>query len=181
MALRAKYLTSERQLAERPPMERRCPNCKDLLTRHRGFTYLVALFALAILSVLTTRALEESRTALQREKEAELLYAGQAYLNAIRLYYDSSPGTVRRYPPNLESLLLDERSVRIRRPLRRMYRDPMTASTEWGVIESSDGGIKGVYSRSQGVPIKRAGFPGELRNFEVANHYDEWKFVHETK
>lgn len=149
--------------------------------RQGGFSYLVALFALALLSLLTTRALETSRTSIQREREAELLFAGHAYMDAIRLYYDSAPGTVRRYPPDLQSLLLDDRGVRVRRHLRRLYRDPMTQGADWGVIESDDGGIKGVYSRSQGVPIKKSGFPDDLRNFKDANHYADWKFVHETK
>jgi type II secretory pathway pseudopilin PulG len=163
-------------------MARHCPvsNLRPP-ARQDGFSYMVALFALTLLALLATRALENARTSLQREKEAELLFAGQAYMVAIKLYYDNSPGTVRRYPPDLQALLLDERGVRVRHHLRRLYRDPMTANTEWGVIEATAGGIKGVYSRSQGAPIKKAGFPEALRTFGQARHYNDWRFVHESK
>lgn len=139
---------------------------------------MVALFALAILSLLATRALENHQTLAWREREAELLQVGTAYSAAIKMYYEQAPGTQKSYPRDLESLLLDARAVRIRRPLRRLYRDPMTANAKWGLVRASDGGIMGVYSLSERVPIKSGAFPASLGDFAGAGSYRDWKFMY---
>lgn len=139
---------------------------------------MVALFALAIIGVLSTRALQNLQLLERREREEDLLFVGQAYLNAISQYHQQSPGTVKRYPPDLESLLIDERAVRVRRPLRRLYRDPIEGSQEWGIVEAPDGGVMGVYSLSSRTPVKLAGFPPAFDSFEGATTYQDWKFVY---
>jgi type II secretory pathway pseudopilin PulG len=146
--------------------------------REHGFSYMVALFAVAIIGVMSTRAMQNLQTMEQREREDDLLFVGQAYLRAIAQYHDQSPGTVKRYPPDLQSLLLDERAVRVRRPLRRLYSDPVGKSNQWGTVEAPDGGVMGVYSLSPQTPVKRTGFPAALEQFEGATSYQDWKFVY---
>ncbi|QDQ25658.1 type II secretion system protein [Chitinimonas arctica] len=150
------------------------------MRRQHGFSYLVALFLVAILAVLTTRALENSRTAELREREAELLYVGQAYQAAIRAYYRNGSGSVR-YPATLEALLLDQRPLRPQRPLRRLYRDPILASQDWGLVRAPSGGIMGVYSRSLQAPQKTDGFPAALANFKGATQYRDWQFIYQPE
>lgn len=147
--------------------------------REQGFSYLVALFMVAILSVLSLRGLENIRTKECRDKEAQLLFIGQAYRTAIRDYYENSPGTEKQYPPDLKSLLLDDRASRTRRPLRKLYRDPMTSNDAWGTIPAASGGVMGVYSLSAQEPIKQGGFPAGLMNFVGAKKYQEWQFVYQ--
>lgn len=149
--------------------------------RQRGFSYVVAMFAVAILAVLSLRALENLHTKERREKEVELLFAGQAYQNAIRLYYDNSPGTEKHFPPDLQALLLDARATRISRPLRKLYRDPIAGSEVWGIVPAPGGGVMGVYSLSSQQPIKIAGFPVDLQGFAGARQYQDWKFVYQPK
>jgi len=60
---------------------------------------------------------------------------------------------------NFDELLSDPRFPTPVRHLRRVYRDPMTGSTEWGLVKEPDGGLSGVYSPSTDAPFKRAGFP----------------------
>lgn len=146
--------------------------------KQKGFTYLIALFMVATLSILTLRALENSLTKERRDKEAELLFVGQAYQNAIMTYYQNSPGTAKKYPPDLPSLLQDSRTTSLQRPLRRLYADPITASQNWGVITAEEGGVKGVYSLSTQKPIKANGFPPTLSNFIGAKSYTEWQFIY---
>lgn len=141
-----------------------------------GFSYLIALFLVAVLSVITIRAMENLATSARRDKEAELLAIGMEYRRAILMYYQNSPGTAKAYPKKLDDLLLDARATKISRPLRRLYRDPMTNQAEWGLIKANDGGVMGVYSLSTGKPIKRKGFAPELSMFEVAVTYQDWKF-----
>jgi type II secretory pathway pseudopilin PulG len=149
------------------------------LRRQQGFTYLIALFMVAILSIVTLRALENSLTKDRRDKEVELLYVGQAYQQAIMSYYNNSPGSANNtYPPSLAALTLpDTRTTTLRQPLRRLYFDPITASQDWGTIPDSNGNIMGVYSKSTQKPIKVNGFPAALCSFNGATSYQSWQFA----
>lgn len=147
------------------------------MDKQSGFSYAVVIFLVAVVSLVSVRALEHAHTAERRDKELALLETGQAYRNAIEDYYDHSPGTAKAYPPNLEALLLDVRATRVRRPLRKLYRDPMSGQQTWGLVHTADGAIKGVYSLSPLKPVKRAGFPAPLKAFATANSYQDWLFV----
>jgi len=145
-----------------------------------GFSYVVVMFLVAISAVVAVRALENTLVTEQRNKEDELLWRGMAYLKAISQYYQNSPGAAKGYPVELKDLLHDTRLVRPTRPLRKLYRDPMTEA-EWAVLRDEGGAVIGVYSTSQTRPIKRAGFPPELQHFMNAQHYSDWKFVFKPK
>jgi len=115
----------------------------------------------------------------QREKEAELLWIGEQFRQAIALYYQRTPGAVKRYPEKLEDLLEDRRYLSVQRYLRRIYRDPVTGNAAWDVIPAPGGGIMGVHSFSQARPIKSAGFTIYNAGFEAATKYSDWRFVYE--
>lgn len=150
-----------------------------VMRRQQGFSYLVVMFLVAVLAIASVRALEVGITTERRSKEAELLWVGNAYRNAIRMYYEGSPGSNRTYPASLDDLLYDSRLTRPNRPLRKRYRDPITGSTEWGVVKNEAGAVIGVYSLAKGKPIKRGGFAPELMSFTNANSYSDWKFVYQ--
>ena len=148
-----------------------------MVTRQHGFTYLTALFVVAILAGGLALAGTVWEQAAAREREAELLFVGQQYRRAIGLYYDSTPGTVKRYPQALEDLLKDPRQPATQRYLRKLYPDPL-GGKEWGVVKGSDGGVAGVYSLSEAKPIKVSGFKVRDAAFEGAQKYADWKFMH---
>lgn len=143
-----------------------------------GFAYLVLLFAVAlsgaVLAVAGTYASQER----QREREAELLFAGDQFRGAIAHYYERSPGTVKRYPMRLEELLDDTRYLTVERHLRRLYTDPMTGVAEWGLVKAPDGGIMGIHSRSEKAPLKTGGFAPGFEQPAEARKYSEWRFVY---
>jgi type II secretory pathway pseudopilin PulG len=149
------------------------------MRRQQGFSYGVAMFVVAMLTVFSLRGLENSLTKERRAKEAELLFAGQAYRDAIRKYYDNTPGFAKHYPPDVRALLQDVRATRMSRPLRKLYWDPITASQDWGVVPAPDGGVMGVYSLSSQQPLKIDGFPAGLTGFIGAKSYQDWKFVYQ--
>ncbi len=151
-----------------------------MLTRETGFSYPIALFLVAVVGLMSARAVEHSATMERRLREAELLSIGKAYRDVIRSYYEGSPGTAKTYPDTLEALLSDPRATRLRRPLRKLYRDPINGGAAWGIVRDEAGLIKGVYSTSQRKPIKTDGFPMELIGFANAKTYSEWVFVHEV-
>ena len=73
------------------------------------------------------------KTEIKREKEAQLLFVGEQYRQAIGSYYESTPSAVRQFPLSLADLLKDARFPAIKRHLRQMYSDPMTGREEWGL------------------------------------------------
>ena len=147
-------------------------------SRSNGFTFLSLLIAVAITSAALAAMGGIWSQAAQREKERELLFVGEQFRQAIALYYWRTPGGAHQYPKDLEALLEDKRWPVTQRYLRRLYRDPVTGTTDWGVVEAPGGaGIMGVYSKSGEIPIKTAGFPARWASFQDARNYSDWKFV----
>lgn len=144
-----------------------------------GFTYLAALFLVAALGVTATATSMLWSVAQQRDRERELLFVGNQFRAAIAQYYKNTPGSVKRYPAELNDLLKDNRQLAMRRYLRRIYLDPMTGTTKWGEVRATDGGIMGVYSLSEAAPMKVGNFSDEDRSFSGKGRYSEWTFVYE--
>jgi len=150
----------------------------------RGFSYLVLLFAVAIAAAGMAGTGIVWHTAQQRDKETELLFIGNQIRYAIASYSARTPGNLRRYPATLEELLKDPRFPTTVRHLRKLYRDPITGTTDWGLIAAPGGGIMGVYSKSEAAPLKRADFdapnlPFEDRAKQLGEKltYKDWQFV----
>ena len=110
----------------------------------------------------------------QREKEAELIFRGEQYRDAIASYYKKE----QRYPRALTELLEDKRYPMPVRHLRKLYRDPMTGQDEWALVEAPGGGVMGVHSRSDDAPIKTGNFSPKNQEFAEAQTYADWKFIH---
>ncbi|MDH4095775.1 MAG: type II secretion system protein [Betaproteobacteria bacterium] len=117
--------------------------------------------------------------AQQREREAELKWIGGQFREAIGLYYQRTPGSVKRYPQRLEDLLQDRRFLNAQRYLRRVYRDPMTGTTEWGLVQAPEGGIAGVYSLSEARSISQAVLGQRQYVVQAGALYQDWKFTYE--
>ena len=135
----------------------------------------MVLVAVIVLGILMEVATIHTSRAQQAEREAELLYRGMAYRNAIKSYYeDGKP--VKTYPKSLEDLVKDPRSAH-KRHLRALYPDPMSKDkSEWLLIRAADGGISGVASAGKDAPIKTANFPAGLERLEGAKSYADWIF-----
>lgn len=142
--------------------------------------YLAVLLFVAITGAALAAAGTLWHTAQVREKERELLFAGNEYRRAIQLYYLNSLGGLRQYPRELADLLKDPRLPAVRRYLRKLYRDPMTGKAEWGLVKNPDGGIIGVYSLSDEAPFKTANFRKGDAEFEGKEKYSDWKFVYRS-
>jgi type II secretory pathway pseudopilin PulG len=80
------------------------------------------LVSLAVMSVLMGALLPAWRHQAQREKEAELVFRGEQYVRAIRLWeMKMGPGS---RPPNFDILVQQKY-------LRKKYKDPMTEDGEF--------------------------------------------------
>lgn len=142
-----------------------------------GFVYIALLIFVAVIAISLSAVSEVWSFSAQRDRETELLFIGNQYRRAITLYYTSSPRGVRAFPHSLEELLVDNRTEdNAQHYLRRLYPDPMTGKVDWGTVTLPDGGIVGVYSRSEGTPIKQAGFSRRDKVFAEQTRYSDWVF-----
>ena len=161
----------------RPPGVPGQPPVKGVASPRRagGFTYLGLMIAVALMGFGLAAYGELYSHAAQREKERELLFIGGQFRDAIASYYNRSPGA-KVYPKKLEDLVEDKRFPMPQHHLRRVYRDPMTDSIDWGLVEAPGGGFMGVYSRSEEAPIKSGNFDAPDAAFEGAERYTKWTF-----
>ncbi len=158
----------------------------------KGFIFLWALFAAALAGIMLAGTGQVWQITSQREKEKELLFIGDQFRQAVMSYYNDESGGSKEYPESLEQLLEDKRGVTTKRHLRKIFIDPMTNTTDWGLVEEPEPeqedsavsissakkkGIIGVYSLSKGMPMKVGNFKEHNEDFSDAVTYQDWKFV----
>ena len=148
------------------------------MTSQKGFTYLGLLFAIAIIGITLATVGTVWSVQIRREKEAQLLFAGDQIRAAIGRYYNDAPAGAHVFPASLDDMLEDRRWPQVHRQLRRVYFDPMTASTDWQLVMAPEGGIMGVATAATDKPIKQANFNTADSDFEAAECYCDWKFVY---
>jgi len=165
-----------------------------------GFTLVVVVMVIAIMGIMMAVAVQTVSFQMQREREAELIFRGQQYVEGIRLYRQK----YGRYPMRMKELW--EADPRV---LRQKWTDPITGSDEWGVVFLGQegqqvGGPGGPaapgQSRPQTTPTRTPVFGdrglgggGEkvgpiigvhslstetsIKIYEGRTQYNEWKFV----
>jgi len=85
---------------------------------------IILLIAISVMSIGLIIATPVWMTQIQREKEEELIFRGNQYVEAVRIYQMKYPG---KYPKSLEELLKEK-------CLRKLYPDPMTKHGKWDII-----------------------------------------------
>jgi type II secretory pathway pseudopilin PulG len=81
----------------------------------RGYAMAALLVGMAVMAIMLGVALPVWRTAVQREREAELVFRGEQYANAIAIFQRRTGG----FPLTLDQL---EKT----RAIRKLYKDPIT-------------------------------------------------------
>jgi type II secretory pathway pseudopilin PulG len=102
-------------------------------SRHRsqesGFALLLVLFMMLLLLIGSTAAVSDLRTEKRRQREDEMVWRGNQYVRAIRLYFRKTG----HYPQNLDDLQKGLPGVHFLR--YTTYKDPMnTTGGEWRFI-----------------------------------------------
>jgi general secretion pathway protein G len=116
----------------------------------RGLTLVELIVAFTILSLLTTMAVPLARYKVRIEQEKELRYALRTITKAIDDYKDASNAQkievklgTDGYPETLEQLvkgvkLAQSADGKVIKFLRRIPKDPMTNSYDWGLRSTQD-------------------------------------------
>ncbi|MEF7613638.1 type II secretion system protein [Aquincola sp. MAHUQ-54] len=143
-----------------------------------GFTLIALLVIVAVVGWGLAFVGPAWSSQAHREREQELLRIGRLYAEALQRYREMSPGGLKTGPARLEDLLLDTRFLGTVRHLRRLYPDPMGADRPWGLVRDAQGGIVGVFSRSEEETVAQG--PVWVVDGLVlppARKYVDWKFV----
>jgi len=158
------------------------------------------LVSLAIMSVLMAAVLPAWRHQAQREKEAELVFRGEQYVRAIRLWERKmGPGS---RPPTFDIMVQQKF-------LRKKYKDPMTADGEFQPLFAGSnlaapggqpqgrggigqppgrGGIQPSLPQQSGIATQMGGGgilgvaskskEASIRIYRGGAHYNEWQFIY---
>jgi type II secretory pathway pseudopilin PulG len=90
----------------------------------RGYVLLILLLAVAFLSILSLKVIEDFKYQSQRDREEEMIHRGCQYTRAVKRYFKK----FGRYPTRIEDL---ESTNRLRF-LRKRYKDPMNRDPATG-------------------------------------------------
>lgn len=122
-------------------------------TQKKGFTLIEMLVTAAILAILAAAIMPLAKVAVKREKEIELrrnLRLMRETIDAYKKLADEKKIKVEEdtegYPPDLETLVKgvevqekgEKSKSKIVKFLRRIPKDPMTNSFEWGLKSYQD-------------------------------------------
>lgn len=158
----------------------------------RGYAMAALLVGMSVMGIMLSMALPVWQTAAKREREAELVFRGEQYAQAIELFSRRNGG----FPPNLD--VLEEG-----RYIRRLYKDPMTPDGEFQPVyfgqplpgqtgeqpQAGRGGAPGLPAPGQagrgGAPAAAGPIIGvvstsgeeSLRLYNGRGRYNEWAFV----
>ncbi len=151
-----------------------------------GYTYFGLLLAITVASLTVSAGASLLGNEVRRDKERDLMFAGDAIRRAIEQYHLKNQGNPEPFPKRLDSLIRDPNQPGVQRYLRKIYRDPMhdpeltdsgPMSGTWILILDANGQIVGVRSNSSREPLRKDGFPADYVAFRQARSYADWKFV----
>ncbi|MGE5346035.1 MAG: type II secretion system protein, partial [Acidithiobacillales bacterium] len=95
-----------------------------------GYTLVFLMVAMTVASVLIAAMLPLISTEVQRDKEEELIFRGLQYAEGIRNFRRR----YGRYPNSLKEMYTTRP-----RTLRKLWKDPITDSDDWGLITLTGG------------------------------------------
>jgi type II secretory pathway pseudopilin PulG len=143
-----------------------------------GFTYLGLIILVTVIGMVGAATLKIGALMQRAHAEEKLLEIGAAFSDALKSYAATTPKGLPLQPPSLQELLRDSRTPALRRHLRKIFVDPVTGGTEWGIAYLADkAGVVGVYSLSQATPLKIGNFDVRFISFEGKQHLSDWIFT----
>ncbi|MGQ9496298.1 MAG: prepilin-type N-terminal cleavage/methylation domain-containing protein [Thermoanaerobaculaceae bacterium] len=157
----------------------------------RGFTLVAVVVAMAVMAILMEVAVQTVTFQRQREKEEELIFRGQQYVEAVRLFRARQG----RFPLTLKELA--EVNPRV---LRKVWVDPITGKNDWvpvflgeegGAGEETGGaapvptpsssGERQSEARGPIIGVRSRSCREAIKLYEGRSRYCDWKFFFDPK
>lgn len=161
------------------------------MSSSRGFTLVAVVVAMAVMAILMEVAVQTVTFQRQREKEEELIFRGQQYVEAVRLFRARQG----RFPLTLKELA--ETKPRV---LRKVWLDPITGKNDWvpvflgeegGAAEKAGGAVPVPTPPSSGerqneargpiIGVRSRSCKEAIKLYEGRSRYCEWKFFFDPK
>ena len=133
-----------------------------------GYTILLLMFAVFVMSIGLMIAVPVWQTQIQREKEAELIFRGKQYVEAIRLFQRKRPGA---FPKDFEELIEEK-------CLRKLFEDPMSSDGKWNLILMSQGPISRRTRQPRRVSRGTRTTQESIKIYYDQKSYDKWLFFY---
>jgi len=121
--------------------------------REAGYALLMVVFMASVMLIVAMAAAPNIITQGRREKEEELIWRGEQYARAVRLYYHKNG----RFPQSVQDLVKAKNEIRF---LRKAYPDPMNPDGSWRLIYvTASGQLVGSLKRRS--VLQMPGTPGQ--------------------
>ncbi len=122
-----------------------------------GYNLVVLVMAITVLNIMLAMALPAWSTFIQREREAEMIFRGLQYAEAVRVFQLRN----NRLPTRLTELIeVHPRSI------RQLYHNPLTDDGSWLLLPAQA-------QRGRGQQGQRQGVRGQAPNQRVQQQVDE--------
>jgi type II secretory pathway pseudopilin PulG len=131
-----------------------------------GFVMVALLVAMAVSAVWMAALLPAWRQQAIREKEAELIFRGEAIARAIYLYRQERGGAL---PPDIETLV----ELRF---LRKHYLDPITGEEFMPVAGATSTGAAGGGLQAGIIGVRSTSNDTSIRTYNNQQTYSQWAF-----
>jgi type II secretory pathway pseudopilin PulG len=95
----------------------------------RGVLLVALMVGMTVMMILLTASAQSWTAVMKREREEELIFRGNQYINALKAYAGDHGGT---FPTELK--LLMEKGPKGNRYLRQLFGDPFDPKGEWNLL-----------------------------------------------
>ncbi len=122
-----------------------------------GGILIIMMIGVAVTTIGLTAAAQTWSTVWRRDREEELIFRAEQYVDAIIAYRKEHAG---QFPITLEALY--EPGPRGHRYIRKLYSEPIARNGKWGLLYLMPGG-RGVYdpkAAQTGAQVDLPGLPG---------------------
>ena len=123
--------------------------------RERGILLVALLVAMAVMMILLTASAQSWSAIMRRDMENELIFRGNQYVQALRVYQQEHGGT---FPTKLDDLM--EEGPRGHRYLRRLFPDPFHEEGKWNLLFLAPDGKSALNPNSAYGVAGVGGIPG---------------------
>jgi len=107
----------------------RAPRLPRAVRREAGVLLVALMVGMTVMMILLTASAQSWTAVMKREREEELIFRGNQYINALKAYGADHGGT---YPTELKALM--EKGPKGIRYLRQPFGDPFDPKGKWNLI-----------------------------------------------